>query len=342
MLRNTVYKLQNKLPLTVGYLGGSITEGAGVKDEKDCWRCKLTEWFKEQYPDSEITELNAGIGGTGSDFGMFRCDRQITDFKPDLVFVEFAVNDHNSDKSLDCMETIIRKLMRVNPLTDIVLVQTAMKAIHDELTDGKPIKSYNTYNKLALYYGLDIIDVGGEIITRTESGEGDWSTYTTDNVHPNIQGYVLYTNKIIRYLKKELAMAQPLTSDKFGNAHMVDISECTTDFETVSKSFCGRENQYIEASEKGKFIELKFTGCCIGIYNMIASDSGDLLWSIDGGEPQRCSTWDKYALEFDRTNYCIFTDNLEYGEHTLRIEVLGECNEKSKGNYIRIGAFLAA
>lgn len=342
MLKNTIFRLQNKMPLTIGYFGGSITEGAGVKDPKDCWRCKITEWFKENYSQSEIIEINAGIGGTGSDFGMFRCDSQVISKNPDLVFVEFAVNDRTLPNSLETTEAIIRKIMRANPITDIVLVQTAAQAMHEQLLNNENVKSIETYKTISDYYNIDIINVGEEIISRVDSGDGDWDKYTADKVHPNILGYALYTNKIVKYLKNNLRPVAPLTSDALINAKMVDFSECKTDFEVVNKNFCDRGDKYLEAFEKGKTIEFKFTGSCVGIYNMIASDSGDFLWSIDGSEPKRRSTWDKYALQFDRTNYCIFNYKLEYGEHTLKIEVLGECNEQSKGSYIRIGAFLVA
>lgn len=342
MLRNTFFKLRNNMPLTVAYLGGSITEGAGVDREQDCWRCKITEWFRKNYPKSEIIEINAGIGGTASDFGMFRCDSQVLASAPDLIFVEFAVNDTTISNSLVTMETVIRKIMRSNPITDIVLVETATQSMHRSFLNNESVESVETYKKISKYYGIDIINVGEEIISRVDGNEGGWDKYTMDTVHPNAIGYSLYTNEIIKYLSENLVMPSPITSDVFQNAKMVDFSECITDFEITDQSFCGRCDGYLEAFEKGRYIEFKFTGSCVGIYNMIASDSGDFVWSVDGSEPQKRSTWDEYALEFDRTHYCILEDKLEYGEHTLRVEVTGERNVQSKGTYIRIGAFLVA
>ena len=36
--------------------------------------------------------LNAVISGTGSDLGAFRVSEQLLKYKPDLIFIEFAVN----------------------------------------------------------------------------------------------------------------------------------------------------------------------------------------------------------------------------------------------------------
>ena len=43
---------------------------------------------------SLISEINAAIEGTGSDFGVFRLKDHVLQYKPDLGFVEF-------DKTID-------------------------------------------------------------------------------------------------------------------------------------------------------------------------------------------------------------------------------------------------
>lgn len=44
MLENTLYKLKNENKLTLGFFGGSITDGARASDtEKTSWRGVVTE-----------------------------------------------------------------------------------------------------------------------------------------------------------------------------------------------------------------------------------------------------------------------------------------------------------
>ena len=93
MLRNSAYKLKNNKKLTVGYFGGSITEGAGASDPSNCWRSLTTQWLRDTYPDCEINEIMAAIGGTGSDLGAYRCEKDLLSGSPDLVFIEFSCND---------------------------------------------------------------------------------------------------------------------------------------------------------------------------------------------------------------------------------------------------------
>ena len=74
MLENTIYKLKHDKKLTIGYFGASLSEGSGASDmSKTSWRALTTEWFRREYPDCDITEINAAIGGTGTDLCFFRC-----------------------------------------------------------------------------------------------------------------------------------------------------------------------------------------------------------------------------------------------------------------------------
>ena len=73
--------------LSLAFLGGSIT------GKPDCWRAQTLNLFRRLYPDVHWTEVNAAIGGTGSVFGACRVYQDVISYKPDLIFIEFAVND---------------------------------------------------------------------------------------------------------------------------------------------------------------------------------------------------------------------------------------------------------
>ncbi|WP_415910501.1 SGNH/GDSL hydrolase family protein [Oleiharenicola sp. Vm1] len=72
--------------LRVVFLGGSITAAEG-------WRTLTTERLRQLFPDAKIVATDAGLPGTGSDLGACRVERDVLRHRPDLVFVEFAVND---------------------------------------------------------------------------------------------------------------------------------------------------------------------------------------------------------------------------------------------------------
>src|SRR5690606_14754134 len=88
--------------VTIAAIGGSITEGAGAKNYSESYAYRTYEAFKHEYgaeDGANIHFINAGVGGTPSTFGIMRYDRDIlsrvtdADGLPDIVMVEFAVND---------------------------------------------------------------------------------------------------------------------------------------------------------------------------------------------------------------------------------------------------------
>jgi hypothetical protein len=106
-LPNFFAKMRAGGKLTVAYFGGSITAANG-------WRPQTTAWLQQHYPKAKVTEVNAAIGGTGSDLGVFRLGHDVLEHRPDLVFVEFAVNDGGAspEQIYCCMEGIVRQIRR--------------------------------------------------------------------------------------------------------------------------------------------------------------------------------------------------------------------------------------
>jgi lysophospholipase L1-like esterase len=62
------------------------------------------------FPQLTVTEIVAGLPGTGSNLGACRLERDVLRHRPDLLFVEFAVNDTGSppERIERSMEGIVR------------------------------------------------------------------------------------------------------------------------------------------------------------------------------------------------------------------------------------------
>jgi lysophospholipase L1-like esterase len=101
-LGNVIEKLQAGKPVKIAYLGGSITAAAG-------WRVQTRQWFSDEFPEAQVEEIHAAIGGTGSDLGVFRLQWDALRHRPDLLFVEFAVNDGGAppERIFRAMEGIV-------------------------------------------------------------------------------------------------------------------------------------------------------------------------------------------------------------------------------------------
>lgn len=103
--------------ITVAYLGGSITQGAGaIPIHTECYAyqsflglCRLLGKKPE-----ELVYCKAGVGGTPSELGMLRYERDVLrdgTRKPDIVIVEFAVNDEGDETKGECYESLVRKIL---------------------------------------------------------------------------------------------------------------------------------------------------------------------------------------------------------------------------------------
>lgn len=110
-LAKAIKKLQANEEVTVAYIGGSITQGISAGEDL-CYARLTTNWLEEKFPGAKINYVNAGIGATGSVCGMARADTDIIEKNPDLVFVEFSVNDttENTELNKEAYAALLRKL----------------------------------------------------------------------------------------------------------------------------------------------------------------------------------------------------------------------------------------
>ena len=84
-IRNILDRAAKGDSLTIGFIGGSITEGYGVSDRSKCYASLVSSWFEESFPDAEFTFVNAGVAGTGSEYACRRLDEDLLKYEPDFV-----------------------------------------------------------------------------------------------------------------------------------------------------------------------------------------------------------------------------------------------------------------
>ena len=101
--------------LGVGFFGGSLTWSANASDpNRTGFRPLVAEHLRAKYPAAHFRFHDAGLGGTGSTLGIFRLDRDVLAYEPDLVFLDFACNDEGGATALAqscCYESILRRLV---------------------------------------------------------------------------------------------------------------------------------------------------------------------------------------------------------------------------------------
>ncbi|MBB6637817.1 SGNH/GDSL hydrolase family protein [Cohnella thailandensis] len=186
-IKSTIAKSRQGAPVTIAYLGGSITEGhsAGANGNFATLSC---DGFARIYgTGSNAACVNAGMSGTPSLIGLIRVERDVLRHRPDIVFVEFAVNDSRDSVSMTAFESLLIRLLGSECKPAVVLLFT--------LTET----GYSAQNEMELIgerLGLPMISVKDAILPEIRAGRMTWREYSEDNIHPNANGHLLIADMI--------------------------------------------------------------------------------------------------------------------------------------------------
>ncbi len=126
-LRKVLNKAASGENVTLSFIGGSITQGAGaIPINEKCYARVFYEDFVKRYmKGGECTFVKAGVGGTPSELGMIRFERDVLrdgNAKPDLVVIEFAVSDEGDETQGVCYESLVRKALALPWKPAVVLL----------------------------------------------------------------------------------------------------------------------------------------------------------------------------------------------------------------------------
>jgi len=218
---NVLAKLEAGQPVTVAYLGGSITSMYG-------WRSLSKDWMAKTWPKAKITAVDAAIGGTGSGLGVFRLGHDALSKNPDLLFVEFATNDGGSkpEEIWKNFDGIVQQTWRKNPKTDIVFTYTITSKMMKEYGAGKMPRAASAMEKLADHYGIPSVCFGPRVAAEVKAGrlvmsrgevavavpeetpdrdrvineelkKRGQTLFSRDGVHPALPGHELYLKSLV-------------------------------------------------------------------------------------------------------------------------------------------------
>ena len=165
--------------INVVALGGSLTEGG------DAWREEIKEIVSEIYPDKTVNVYNAGKGGTGSDYGAARFAEDVAAYSPDVITVDFAVNDYEAtwpQKNLQYMDSIVQQALALKKKPAVIFLNTPFPTLPDSDLAKEAAKSIKCKTDLADYYGINYINVYDYMLSdyeniKTEKGYESFSDY---------------------------------------------------------------------------------------------------------------------------------------------------------------------
>ncbi len=335
-------KAQAGEPITIAYLGGSITQGSSAASPDTAYAGLTTDWFRKTFPDSKITAVNAGIGATGSYIGVYRTDRDVLSASPDLVFIDFSVNDttEHTDRNIASYDGVIRKIWSADCAPAIVTIAMTME-------DGTSFQKY--HSEVCKAYGIPMISYHDAILDVIKNGHIKWTDISDDNIHPNSVGHVVLTEMITAWLQDALDNIDTLekepesdistvyASDKYSTAYLVvpndPANTGSTGWDIKAEDNFGNFGGYWRAlSKDGTFtgveplkfeVEAKSVGVFFG---KMTANGGSFDVVVDGEVAKTINSdfpggWGNYVeaeevIDFD-----------ECGKHT--VEIVPHTGEKA-------------
>ncbi len=184
-------KLLAEKHLTVGFMGGSVTQGyAQLEIHREAAYPELvTNALREQGYDAEC--VLCAEAGMGTMQGNLLADAYILEHKPDLVFLEFAINETTLKPSVIAFESLLRKLLTApEPPVVCLLMLRSMQ--------GYSCESFMI--PIAEHYKLPHISLNRALAPAMERGALTWADYGDEESHPNADGHRLLAEMVLYLL----------------------------------------------------------------------------------------------------------------------------------------------
>jgi lysophospholipase L1-like esterase len=209
--------------VSLGFVGGSITLGPLLKNQSDRFSDRLADFLRADYPGLKVEAANISISSTGSRYGASRVRPQLFGKAPDLIVVEFAVNDYISGTDTEIkasLEGLVRQCLKLDSSVAVILLFMPKG-------DGNNVQGVHA--EVGAWYDLPMISYRDAIWPFLASGRIAWKDVFIDDPHLTTAGHRIVAQLLHTYLKRAaalkggsgVAVPAPLVTDLFERAGVV-------------------------------------------------------------------------------------------------------------------------
>lgn len=255
-LQQVIQRAKSGEDVTIAFIGGSITQGAGaIPIHTKCYAYQTYVEFAKCFGTGEnVHFIKAGVGGTPSQLGIIRFERDILRdgmVEPDLVVVEFAVNDEGDETKGVCYESLVRKILNL-PNQPAVVLLFSVFAYDWNLQDR--------LGPIGTHYELPMVSIKDAVSPQfcLKKGEGRVLTknqFFYDIYHPSNVGHKIMMESLMNLFHKasacetmddktELLLQLPTTYGKeYENIKLLDRRNAEGIVKIVEGSFLEIDTQ---------------------------------------------------------------------------------------------------
>lgn len=236
---NLMKRARNAEKLTLCFLGGSITQGSLSSTPQTCYAYLVYSWFTEKFPTAKFTYVNAGIGGTTSQFGVTRLDEDVMPNRPDFCMVEFSVNDSANSYYREAYEGLVRRIRSMRSKPAILIM--------NNLFYDNGVNTQKEHNEIGEAYDITCISVRDAVRPEIEGGRIVRKEVSPDGLHPNDEGHMILAELVIEYLER--IYSDYITANKAVPEER-DLSDKPVTVNALER-FCRVQNNSVEVVLKG-------------------------------------------------------------------------------------------
>lgn len=180
---------------TIVCFGDSITAGYAVRRGFPSF---LLESLRQRFPDSKIEMINSGISGDTSQDGLGRLDWAVLSYEPDLVTIDFGINDCVLGLSLEEFEmNLVEMVRRIRAGPDSEILLLSSQPLESPPYDQRVLDYYQTVERVAKEMNVGFVDVYGAWMKRVRAGMPLDSLILPGLDHPNEAGYKIIAEELM-------------------------------------------------------------------------------------------------------------------------------------------------
>lgn len=195
LIKQVLKKLRAGDQVIISAIGGSVTEGAGPAVYTEGYAYQFRDMFIEKYAadKSKVKFIPAGIGGTPSPMGLIRYEKDVVKAAgrhPDLLIIEFAVNDWLECSKTRAMEKLVRDALENN--TAVIMLYAAATYQNQQ----------GQISPVADFYKLPQVSISNGLSGSGINQEKDSKIYYSDYVHPTKNGHTYMARCLINLIEE--------------------------------------------------------------------------------------------------------------------------------------------
>lgn len=355
-LEKVLEKMKNGESVSIAFIGGSVTEGALAESYEESYADCFVAGLQEKYPDAELTYINAGLSGTSSSLGVMRYDRDVVEAagrNPDIVFLEFAINDYQEPTDGRAYESMIRNILKADNEPAVILLFSVSQ---------NEWNMQEVYIPMGEHYGLPMASIRDAVNKPLADGTMTKQEFFADEHHPTTYGHKIMADCLGELVREAESAesggvvaalpADSIKSPDFMDMHML-TSKGKGGVEISAGGFAGTDTQvhgfdrrggesafpdnwmHTAGSIRDAFrVELKCKNIIVNYKTSSSNDFGKVDVYIDGN---KVAELDGYAQDaWNNSIQALVLDENVSGYHVLEI-CMAEGDEGKNFTLLAVG-----